>query len=165
MRSTVVLVDRGTFRGLLRGGVSLALVFFLASGVLMAQPSVWTDKADYSPGETVTIFGADFSAGASIDVVVIRPDGSIVMGDATFVCPGEASECWDTVAADAVGSFIYHYILDGIEGLYEVRAYSTPWSGNRSDVPLASRTFTDKATINLDQCANGKLGDPAIPCT
>ena len=42
-------------------------------------PTITTDKADYAPGEIVTISGAGFVAGNYYDIPVIRPDGSIVI--------------------------------------------------------------------------------------
>ena len=113
------------------------------------NPTLTTDKADYAPNETVHITGADFAPLVDYDIVVIRPDGSIIKGDGNFnpddsyTCPGGAAECWDTVTADEAGSFIFDYILDGIAGTYEARAYLSPWNGDRSLAPLASTTFTD----------------------
>ncbi len=112
-------------------------------------PTLTTDKPDYAPGETVHITGTGFAAGVAYDIPVIRPDGSIVKGDGnfnpdlTYTCPGGAAECWDTVTAGSDGSLTYDYILDGISGTYEVRAYASPWTGDRSLPPLATATFTD----------------------
>jgi hypothetical protein len=100
-------------------------------------PSIWTDKADYAPNETVTIYGSGFAPGASYDVPVIRPDGSIVTGDGSFT-PG-----WDTIQADSAGGFTYYYVLNGIAGPYQVRVYDSPWSGDRAEASLASASFTD----------------------
>ncbi|MEM2738887.1 MAG: hypothetical protein QXK93_07880 [Candidatus Bathyarchaeia archaeon] len=50
---------------------------------------------------------------------------------------------WDTIQTDADGCFTYQYKLDGIEGLYEVRVYNSPWSGQLTETPLATATFTD----------------------
>jgi hypothetical protein len=91
------------------------LLMGLPPAVSAAEPAVFTDKGDYLPEEIVTITGVNLAANALYDVPVIRPDGSIVFGDGSFAFG------WDTVQADASGSFVYMYQLDGIFGLYEVR--------------------------------------------
>jgi hypothetical protein len=111
--------------------------------------SVTTDKADYAPGETVTISGSGFAAATAYAVPVIRPDGTIVRGDGSFT-PG-----WDTVVTDGAGAFTYLYQLDGIIGTYQVRVYPAPWSGSLAETPLAATTFTDVAgVVDFRQCAN-----------
>ena len=108
-----------------------ALALILALGlalVLMVAPthaesaSVWTDKQDYAPGDTVTIFGSDFLANAEVAVTVERPDGVM-----------------DTVApapvTDDTGYFTCSYQLDGITGTYTV----TATDGDNT----ATTTFTD----------------------
>src|SRR6266540_2399792 len=145
-------------------------MFLVLAGVpgstLHADPSVWTGKADYSPGETVDVHLAGFPAGATLDVVIIRPDGTIIKGDGnfhepnhTYTCPGGAAECWDTVETDAAGACFYEYMLDCILGEYKVSVYPTPWSGDRDAAALATTTFTD-APMNTDfrQGANDDSG-------
>ena len=117
-------------------------------------PTLATDKLDYAPGETVHISGSGYDPGVTYAVPVRRPDTSIVKGDGSFA-PG-----WDTVTADGAGNISYDYQLDGIAGLYEARTYPNPWSGNWTQVPLASVNFTDALNVNLDQCAN-----LTTPCT
>ncbi len=112
------------------------------------QPVVTTDKPEYFSNETVTVTGIGFSANTTLDVPVIRPDGSIVTGDGTST-PG-----WDTVLSDGSGSFTYFYKLDGISGVYEVRLYLSPWSGSLAEIPLATTTFSDPLIKDFNQCAN-----------
>jgi hypothetical protein len=90
-----------------------------------ATASVQTDKSDYSPGDTVTIYGSGFAAGATVTVTVVRPDGS------TNPPP------W-TVTADSSGEFTTTYQLDGIIGTYTVTA--------TDETNTATTTFTDKPT-------------------
>ena len=120
------------------------------------SPTLTTDKADYSPEETVAIAGTAFDPGQTYDMVVIRPDGSIIRGDGNFnpdhsyTCDAANAavvDCWDSVTADSGGSLTYQYVLDGIAGSYEIRAYASPWSGDRSLPAITSVTFTD-ATVN-----------------
>src|SRR3990172_8890703 len=145
---------RHTVRGarLLWGGVGLVAALAVAVGVWVsisaAAATVTTDKANYLPHETVTITGAGFSSNASYDVPVIRPDGTIVRGDGTFTTG------WDTVVSDGSGSFTYPYELDGVEGLYQVRVYQTPWSGYLNQNSLASTYFWD-GKVQHQQFQNG----------
>ncbi|MEJ2304886.1 MAG: hypothetical protein P8Y14_25460, partial [Anaerolineales bacterium] len=131
--------------------VTLLVSFAAAEG---DAATLSTDKPDYSPGDTVHITGGGFVAGNGYVLPVLRPDGTIVKGDGSFT-PG-----WDTVTADASGNLAYDYQLDGIFGTYEVRAYPSDWSGDWNLAPLASVTFTDSPSANLDQCRNGPADTP-----
>jgi hypothetical protein len=93
-------------------------------------PTVWTDKPDYAPEETVIIAGSGFADNVTLTVRVTRPDSTIVTGDGTFR-PGS-----DNVTTDTEGGFTYEYILDGVFGLYSVDVLS-------GDSILATTTFTD----------------------
>ena len=103
-----------------------------------SAPTLRTDKPDYQPGETASIVGSGFEPGASYDIPVFRPDGTMVKGDGSGI-PG-----WDSVTADSLRGFIYRYQLDGIEGFYTVEVYPSPWGGVGSGrVPLATARFSD----------------------
>jgi hypothetical protein len=111
----------------------LALVLAVGLALPMATPvmadtgaSIWTDKPDYCPEETVTIFGSGFNALADVTVTVERPDASV-----------------DTVGAvsDEAGSFTCTYQLDGIEGTYTV----TATDGTNE----ASTEFTDAVSFAI----------------
>ena len=111
--------------GVLGLTVTLALLMLAAScGSPSASPSIWTDKPDYAPEETVTISGAGFTPGP-VALTVTRPDGEI--------------ERIADVSADNSGSFTASYLLDGILGTYIVDA--TDSAGQ-----TAQTTFTDGST-------------------
>jgi hypothetical protein len=126
-----------------RIGLAIAGLLCVAGGILavhyraQAAPVLTTDKDDYSPQGIVMITGGGFAPNTLYDIPVIRPDGSIVTGDGSFSCG------WDAVQSHGSGAFTYRYQLDGIVGMYEVRAYPSPWSGDLSETPLATVTFTD----------------------
>jgi hypothetical protein len=101
-------------------------------GSVILSPALSTDKEDYQPEETVIITGTGFAPNAIYDIKVTRPDGSIVPGDASFI-----PNCWDTILTDASGNFTYPYILDGILGLYTIRAIDA------GGTIVATATFTD----------------------
>ena len=115
--------------------VVLAMVLSLATWVQAdAVPTVWTDKVDYSPGETVIITGSGFDTNIEMMVRVTRPDNSVITGD------GSGSPGSDTVTTDSMGGFTYYYILDGIEGLYTVEILC-------GDNVQATTTFTDSKPL------------------
>ncbi|WP_287154729.1 hypothetical protein [Candidatus Solincola tengchongensis] len=93
--------------------------------------------------------GKGFLPETRYDIPVIRPDGSVVKGDGSFL-PG-----WDTVETDEQGDLIFFSRLNGIVGTYEVRVYDEVWEGDLHQEPVASVTFTDaNPSANLDQLAN-----------
>lgn len=109
----------------------IILVIFFSYTPIFAneatQAVIWTDKQDYSPGETVTIFGEGFLANVDVTVAIERPDGTI-----------------DEVYAltDDFGSFTCTYQLDGIAGTYTVTA--------TDGTNTAATTFTDaKPTFSI----------------
>jgi LPXTG-motif cell wall-anchored protein len=103
----------------------------------LGMESIATDKADYAPGETVDMTGAGYAPSCLVEIEVIRPDGSVVKGDGSFE-PGA-----DEVRARAGGTIAYAYVLNGIEGVYQVRVL-----GAQSAV-LAATTFTDQAQVTI----------------
>ena len=108
----------------------LAMLMFLA--VFAATPVtaqgtealVWTDKEDYSPEETVTIYGSGFNPEATVNITVTRPDGN--------------TNEW-AVTSDSSGSFTTTYLLDGITGTYTVTA--------TDGTNTATTTFTDAVVL------------------
>jgi hypothetical protein len=112
--------------------LELGSVACIATG----SESIATDKADYGPGETVSITGTGFAASCNVVMRVTRPDGSVVTGNGSYT-PGS-----DTVETSPTGAFVYDYILDGIEGEYVVDALGA------DNVVLASTGFTDAFAVN-----------------
>jgi hypothetical protein len=88
-----------------------------------------------------TSAGTGFDADSTYAIPVLRPDGSIVMGDGTFT-PG-----WDSVASDASGQLTYDFQLDGLHGTYVARVYPSRWTGDWSQSPVATVTFEDHAPV------------------
>lgn len=66
----------------------------LGAAPAQPQPLVWTDKADYAPGETVTLYGLDFSPNETVSLQVTFADGR--------PATGASHEPW-SVVADAAG--------------------------------------------------------------
>ena len=110
----------------------------MTSGSASPIPTVTTDKPAYFPEEIVRVSGTGLAPNTAYDVAVTRGDGTIVHGDGSFI-PG-----WDTVTTDDLGNFLYSYQLDGVNGLYTIDVYDSPWDGPGSAAaPLAETTFTD----------------------
>ena len=97
----------------------MVFAFISAPFIIAAvdAPTLTPDKADYKPEELVTITGEGFEPNTVYDMPVIRPDGTIVFGDGSFL------RGWDSVQSDAEGGFTYEYQLDGIVGSNLVLAY------------------------------------------
>jgi uncharacterized repeat protein (TIGR01451 family) len=119
--------------------ISLAYSMVKVNGA--NQPVIWTDKPDYYPEETVTIFGSNFLANAQITASVTRPDSTV--------------NNW-AVTSDSDGNFTTTYQLDGIQGTYTVVA--------TDGTNTANTTFTDaQPAANLDQVRNGAFDSPISP--
>jgi len=102
---------------------------------------VWTGKGDYSPEETVTIYGTNFLPNTPITVDVARPDGhtdSSLDQGASIVYKVTITYCEDGTT-DSNGDFTATYQLDGISGTYAVTA--------TDGVNTATTTFTDSPKV------------------
>jgi hypothetical protein len=116
-------------------GILVSILLIAVLSMMFAAPlaaaegaTIRTDKADYAPEETVTIFGSGFNAFTDATVTIERPNGWI-----------------DTIpaVADGIGDFTCTYQLDGITGSYMVTA--TDETGN-----TATTTFTDAELVNVE---------------
>ena len=115
--------------------IAIFVVTFVLPSIASESGStlVWTDKADYDPGETVLISGSGFNTNTSLSISITRPDG-------VDVCP-VVGKCGELPVTDETGSFSnYAYILNGVEGTYTVSV--------SDGVNFNQTTFTDTRTIN-----------------
>jgi len=104
-----------------------AIIFTLTitlNSVKAETATIWTDKQDYSPEETVIIYGKDFILDTTITIDLTRPDGHI--------------DTW-TAYSDSSGQFTTTYLLDGITGTYT----ATATDGTNT----ATTTFTDSPKV------------------
>jgi hypothetical protein len=109
----------------------ITLSVFAGTHYAHASAMIWTDKPDYSPGNTVIISGSGFQANTVITIAIMYPDSSV-----------HTYYAW----TDGSGAFNCAYPLDGILGTYTVTA--------TDGTNTATTTFTDKATAILDQGHN-----------
>jgi hypothetical protein len=108
--------------------VSLLVLSMVLVPLIHAEgATIWTDKANYSPEETVIIYGSGFLEGA-VTITVTRPESS--------------TNVW-VVTSDSSGSFTTTYLLDGIEGVYTVAA--------SDGTNTATTTFIDGLTYTPDR--------------
>src|SRR3989337_1591521 len=118
----------------------LALALLAPSGAAIAAPSptgatITSDKADYAPGEKVTLTGAGWAAGESV---------SIVVNDTI----GQTWQHLATVKAKKTGAFTDFFSLPD----YFISDYAATAPGPISGT--ATTTFTDLAIGLYDQCSN-----------
>jgi hypothetical protein len=109
--------------------IAIASILILSTAVMSVSADtamIWTDKEDYSPGETVSIYGSGFNANAEITITIVQPNGTV-----------------DTITAnsDENGSFTAYYVIDNDDpvGLYTVTA--------TDGTNTASTTFTDAPKV------------------
>jgi len=99
----------------------------------LSTPAIWTDKDDYQPGETVSIFGQFFN---SLQNIILKIFGGS-QDDGTY------TETTQNVTADEQGNFTTTYSLDNIyRPLYNIIAQST------EGTMLADSSFKDSRTVN-----------------
>ena len=117
-----------------------ALPVYAPSG----PPTIASDKADYAPGETVTLTGTNWAAGESVRIVVNDTYGSSWKRDVT-------------VTASDVGVVIDVFSLP----TWFVSNYNVVATGPVSGT--ATTTFTDSSVGSYDQCSNDDGDGYATP--
>jgi len=130
------------------GALMLAALAFANSGRAAIEtpppPSVWSDKADYAPGEQVTLSGANWAPGESVHIRVNDDAGQTWSRDAD-------------VTADGNGAISDQFNLpDWFVAVYNVTA-----TGASSGTATWSFTDADATTTTLTSSANpSNLNDP-----
>lgn len=130
------------------------LLAALAMGAT-ASASVWTDQADYSPGDVVTISGdnsndAGYLPGETVHVDVSGPNGYTSSCEATVADDGQGSWSCQVTLGDGTEAFgQYEYTATGLES-------ETSESGTFTDAGIAVRAVNQ----NGDQIEVTFQGDP-----
>ena len=115
------------------------------------EPTVYTDKPNYQPGETVLIFGSGFWANELITLQVVHADDT--------AAGGSGHEPW-SVMADEFGNFTSNWHVDPDDSAGSMFLLTA--KGISSGL-AAETTFVD-GSANLDTCANGPTNSP-VQCT
>ena len=130
--------------------VFLALIGFGSVTVFGATdpPTISSDLADYNPGGTVTLTGANWDTGGAKVHIVVTEDN--------------AAQAWQhvaDVAPSADGNLSYSFQLP----TYFVAQYSVQATQEVGSSTLsASTSFTDaNPSATLDQCGNDSAPSPA----
>lgn len=114
-----------------------------------------TEKSGYVSGETVVIYGEGFTGFEDVSISVETYSESLQQNIPVMQ--------WN-VFANAKGFFTASVPFDSLSsetGRYTVRAFGSK-SGTTGETMIASAIA---AAGNLDQCANGGVGDPVEPCS
>ncbi len=106
---------------------------------LLSAPELTTEKSDYMPGQTATIFGKFFGA---LQNIVLKIFGG-------FEEEGDYTEAVQNLTADETGSFTSTYSLDNI-----YRPFYTVIASSIEGSELAKKMFRDMAIGAYDQCSN-----------
>ena len=125
--------------------VDLFVIFMMVFGAPMsalAAPSptgatITSDLPDYNPGATVTLTGAGWAAGESVDITVNDDAGQ------TWTLNSDPDP-----VADGSGAFTYQFQLPN----WFVANYSVTATGTTSGT--ATTSFTDLSIGTYDQCSN-----------
>lgn len=143
-----------TIKIAIAGGTIAALALFGLTP--LARAAVSTDKADYSPGETVTIFGDGYWANETVSIAVTAPYGS-ESGSATTTGSGEFS--WSFVLPNNDSSLgEYSYTVTGdASGIVQSGTFS---DGNVKIFPIpTTATFSATITIYDNTTCTGNVTD------
>ena len=170
----------------LSAAVAFATVVGVAAVVGTASASVTTDKADYSPGSTVTISGqaddaAPYQAGETVDVAASNDNGLWSSSCTAVVDDAGAWSCSVTLDSDpAIAGGSYTYTASGeTSGASETSTFTddpggpqpvaeVPWDGNGT-IAGACKSFKDDPTMTPAPGQQGWLfvftnaQDPALP--
>jgi len=136
---------------LLAGMIPAALVFNAASaGADGGAPTIQSDFADYNPGQTVTLTGANWDSASSSQVhIVVNDSDGFTWQHTADVSPAADGTIQDVFKLST--SFISHYSVE-----------ASQLAADGTTVLKASSSFTDaNSSASLDQCANDPFPSPS----
>ena len=132
--------------------VILLLILLATAGLSFAQPTLATDKADYSPGETVYISGSGFAPGEVVEL--------------TITCSDEVhASVHLTSTANSTGSFVNSsFVVRNTDVGMTLTVVATGLSSNRTaftqftDATALLYAFADPAgTVCLNRRSDGRF--------
>ena len=116
--------------------------------ILRATDAAEVPQGEFSPNDTVYLRGSGLEADTRYDVIVTRPDGSILNAVRERCLPDDDAAgtpvvdangdpaCWDSVPSDADGGLTYEYSATDLEGTYDATLYVSPWGGLDTGTPV-----------------------------
>jgi hypothetical protein len=122
--------------------LSLISAFVIAMGLTTngyaqdGDPGIWPERSA-AMANSIRVLGWNLDPLTEYEFVMALPDGSIEIGGIATT-----SEDGDLLIddGDAVGDPL-HYAVGDVLGVYEVRAYVFPWTGDPNEAPVAATTF------------------------
>jgi hypothetical protein len=136
------------------------------SGTTAASPTITSDKADYAPGELVTLTGSNWTPGESVNVVVnddvgqtwnrnvnVTADASGNISD-SFNLPDWFVATYSVKATGASGAVVTSSFTDAVPSTTAVTSSKNPSSLNESV------TFRAKVTYSTTGAGGHTAGDP-----
>lgn len=110
----------------------------------LLSPTIWTDKDDYAPGDTVTISGSGFLPDSTITLSITHPDYGMVT--------------W-TSQSDKDGTFETTYRLDGFAEWYTVTAADE--ASNQASVTFHDTPKVGSVSVGSQSPSPVTAGNPA----
>lgn len=116
--------------------IALLLSLFSASLALAhGEPTITVEPAVVSPGEQITIIGADMEDGEIFTITLESASGTVQLGEATAAQEGE----------EAGFSAVFTLPGDLIEGFYLLRATTEEGETTAADLTIVSSTYPANA--------------------
>jgi hypothetical protein len=106
-----------------------------------SSPALWTDKADYNPGATVTLAGAGWGPGETVHIIVNDSDGQ-TWSFADDVTASDAGELTDQITLPAWFVAQYTVTATGDSG----EAATASFTDGNLNFPLATADTTQPTT-------------------
>jgi MBG domain-containing protein/Big-like domain-containing protein len=110
-----------------------------------SAPAIWTDKADYNPGATVTLYSAGWAPGEAVHLVVNDSDGQ-TWSFADDVVASEAGELTDQVTLPAWFVAQYSVTATGDSGATATTSFT---DGNLTFQPATADTTQPTASYSV----------------
>lgn len=121
--------------------IVVAIVPATTTTALQGEAKIETNKVSYFLSETVTITGWAFQPETQITVNVSRPDDS--------------TDSWNDVTSDTNGEFVTYYTLDGVSGIYIIKATDgidtsvTAFYANNSIIWTDKSNYESQETVTI----------------
>src|SRR4051794_28264126 len=121
------------------------------------SPSIWSDKADYAPGEHVVLSGANWAAGESVHVTVNDDEGS-TWNRAVDVTADDAGNITDEFDLPSWFVAKYHVRAEGASGAVATHDFT---DGNVSFQLATDSAAAGSWSVTYSHWPNGTCTNPA----
>jgi len=135
--------------------LTISLVCILPLGHA-AGPTIWTNQADYSPGETVTIYGTGFSPRFIVSASVTGPDNLTSQWTITSNSSGSFTTCYQ------LGQITGSYVISVTDGTHAVEVTFLDCAKNYFASISSNTVYTGQTqnyTINISNDLSSATGE------